>query len=328
MKTFSVVLETENLGMAEMDDLEASLDSLAKQTLSPEKSDGLYIIVGSHVSQKVQDYLKNKYKFIKIAKTDKTLEYTESKMLGAAVTRSEIVVYADSDMRYQKEWLENILKPFENQNKKLIVSGDTRLETNSVYRASLNMTWMVQLLSDKTRSPEETYYFPLNNFAAYRTELLEHPIPSKVPLYRNKIPLWEKILKLSNFKIVRAPHTRGYHAPPGNFLDWLYRMLAYGADFVRMADFGVTDNLEVFEKRSLIKKLGNAIFLGPWKLYRLFTNAVILFKEKPSDAFFIIPGIFLGLINIFVITIGGLIAVVSPNFIYSKISERELGHGV
>lgn len=328
MKSFSIVLETENLGMAEIDDLEASLDSLEGQNFPLEKSDGVYLIVGSHVSQKIQDYLRNKYKFIKIRKSDKSLEYTESKMLGASISKSQIVVYADSDMRYQKEWLENILKPFESRDRKLIVSGDTRLQTNSIYKASLNMTWMVQLLSENIKEPVDTYYFPLNNFAAYRTDILEYPIPSKVALYRNKIPLWEKILKSSGFKIVRAPHTRGFHAPPGNFLDWLYRMLAYGADFVRMADFSVTEEKTVKESRSFARRLWNLIFLVPWKIYRMAMNAFILFSEKPSDIVFIAPGIIMGVINIVIIGFGGLVALFAPNLIFTKITQRELGHGV
>ncbi len=328
MRNFCIVLETENLGMADLEDLEASLDSIEKQTLPIKESEGVYLIVASHVSTEVQEYLKGKYPFIKISKTDKNIDYTGSKMLGAEIAKSDIVVFADSDMRYQKEWLENILKPFEKTKEKLIVSGDTRLETNSAYKASLNMTWMVQLLSDKVTSPVPTYYFPLNNFAIYRSDLLKYPIPKDVALYRNKIPLWEKILKHSGFEIVRSPHTRGYHAPPGNLTDWLFRMLAYGADFVRMADFGVTQNMAIYESRSFLRRFANLLFLIPWKIFRMFTNGLILMSEKYTNIKHVLPGMLIGLINVFIIGIGGLTALFYPNLIYDKITERELSHGV
>src|SRR6185369_11094331 len=109
----------------------------------------------------------------------------------AEVARGSVLIYADSDMQYEPSWLGNMIKAMEESPSKTIVSGDTRLSTVSAYSMALNATWMIQVQSDQITVPTPTKFFPLNNFAIPRELMLQLPIPYTLPLYRNKIPLWE-----------------------------------------------------------------------------------------------------------------------------------------
>src|SRR6185369_16020238 len=101
-------------------------------------------------------------------------------------------------------------------------------------------------------------------------------------------------------KILKAPGTRGFHAPPGNFIDWLYRMLIYGSDFVALADFSVTDNGSVIEKNNFGKRFFNFLFLFIWKNEQILVNTIKLLKENRKNIIYLPGALVLGFINILI----------------------------
>lgn len=328
MKTFTIVVETENLGMAGVADLEASLNSLKNQSYPLKKINEVLVIAGSHVSTSLIESLKNKYPWITIKTVDKPLTYVEAKMRGAALSKSDYVIFADSDMRYEKAWLKSMIEASESYDEGFIFSGDTRLKNDTIYEMSLNLTWMVQIQSDKIKRPEPTSFFPLNNFAIKKTDLLQNPIPTNLPLYRNVIPLWEKKLTNKGFKVIRVPKTRGFHAPPSNFIDWLLRMLAYGSDFVAMADFSINSNQDIVETNNIIKRLAKFAILIPWKAKQLVTFSYKIIEEDSKNIKLLPLAILFGLVNIFVTLIGAIIGVFNRMYIYNTVTKHELGRVV
>lgn len=326
IRTVSIILETENLGMAGLEDLETSLNSLKNQTFPIKKIKEVLIIVGNRVSKETLNHIRIKFPWVRLHLVNGVLDYAKSKMVGAKFAKGDILIFSDSDMNYENTWLENMVKSFDKYPTGYIISGDTRLETISSYKMSLNATWMIQILNDKIKEPVTTSYFPLNNFAIERDVLLKTPIPFRLPLYRNKIPLWEKTLTNKGYKVLRAPGTRGFHAPPSTLLDWWYRMLIYGADFVALADFCIDGNDNIIEKRNIIGRLFKLIFLFPWKFEQLFLNSYKLIKEDKDRSKYLAGSIIIAIANIIVIEIGGLIACFNRNYIFNKISDHEGVH--
>lgn len=326
MNTFSIVVETENLGMAGLSDLETSLDSIQKQKFPIQKVKEVVLLVGSHVSEDIRKHLKTKYPWLTLHAEKEGLEYTKAKMRGAEIATGKYVIFADSDMNYEPTWLGNIIETIERYPKGYIVSGDTRLETKSAYRMSLNSTWMIQILSDKIKEPVPTSYFPLNNFAIERKVILETPIPYTIHLYRNKIPIWEKMLTDKGCKILRAPGTRGFHAPPGTLIDWWYRLLIYGSDFVAMMDFSLNEKGEVSEKRNMPGRIFHLLFLFPWKIEQLILNSYKLLKEDPRRIRYLPGSLLLGLANSIVAELGALFACINRDFVFNKITTHEEVH--
>lgn len=328
MATFSIIVETENLGMAGLDDLEASLNSLLAQSLPINKIDEVIVIAGSHVSNELLKNLRLKYKWLTVKTVEGSLNYLESKMKGAELSKSDYLVFADSDMRYEKTWLSGMVSTFKKHPDGYVLSGDTRLQNNSIYKMSLNLTWMVQILSDKITTPEPTTFFPLNNFAIKRQDLIQNPIPTNLPLYRNVIPFWERMLTNGDLKVLRVPGTRGYHAPPGSFSDWWYRMLAYGSDFVAMSDFTVENNNKIIESNSLLKRLFRYCILLPWKIKQIIFNSLKIAGEDYKNLTKLPFAFILGILNIVVIQIGATIGLFNRTYVFRQITERETSHVV
>jgi len=324
--TFSIIVETENLGMAGFEDLESSLDSIKSQTFPVAKILEVVLIVGGHLSVDVLDQLNIKYPWVRVHLEKSNLDYAKSKMKGAEVVKGSILIFADSDMRYEKSWLGNIVEAIQTHPSGTIVSGDTRLETNSAYALALNATWMIQVLSDKITRSVPTTFFPLNNFAIEKSLMLKLPLPYDLPLYRNKIPIWERQLLNHGCQIVRAPGTRGYHAPPGTLGDWWYRMLIYGADFVAQADFSVNEKNEIVESKNVLGRLYKLIFLCPWKIEQLLLNSFKLIREDSGRLPYLPGGVIIGLANCAVVGLGALVACFDRDFIFKKINAREADH--
>jgi glycosyltransferase involved in cell wall biosynthesis len=326
--TYSIIVETENLGMAEFSDLEHSLNSIKRQHYSISQIKEVILIVGGHLSERITERIKKKYPWVRVHMEKTALDYARSKMRGAEVARGDVVIFADSDMQYEPSWLGSMITTVESHSARAIVSGDTRLDTTSAYSMALNATWMIQVLSDRINVPVPTHFFPLNNFAIHRRLILTLPIPYTLPLYRNKIPLWEAQLVQAGCQIVRAPGSRGHHAPPGTLGDWFWRMLIYGADFVAQADFSVTPKGSIREKQNMGGRLYQLCLLAPWKVEQLLLNTYKLLREDWRRLSFLPGALLIGLTNCCVIILGGLLALISRDFVFHRINAREAIHVV
>lgn len=323
MTEFTIIIETENLGMAGLEDLKKSLDSLKDQDFPIKKVDEVILIVGSHVSENIQSEIKSDYPWLKIHIEKNGLDYAKSKMLGANLAKNKILIFMDSDMDYESTWLTNMVNTFGYIDKGFVISGDTRLETNSAYNMALNSMWMVQVLSDKISVPTPTTFFPLNNFAISKDLMTKIPLPYHLNLYRNKIPIWEKMLLNNGNKVLRAPGTRGFHAPPGKLIDWFFRMLIYGSDFVALADYSVNSKNIIIEKKNMVGRFQKFLILLPWKIEQLLLNSYKLIKEDPKRLRFLAVSLIIGLVSIIVIQIGALIAIFNRDYMFNKINSYE-----
>lgn len=324
--TFSVIVETENLGMVGFEELEESLDSIKAQQYPIEQLEEVVLIVGGHLSSEVLDTLRKQYPWVRVHMEPTGLDYARSKMKGAEVAKGSVLIFADSDMQYEPAWLGNMIKTFLAQPEHTIVSGDTRLNTISGYSMALNCTWMIQILNNNIAQPVPMKFFPLNNFVIAKADMQAVPLPYQIHLYRNKIPLWEAMLQRKGYHIVRAPHARGHHAPPGTPGDWWYRMLVYGADFVAQADFLVTLEGKLVERRNLRRRLQRLLLLAPWKGEQLLLNSYKLLSEDFGRVRYLPGALMIGLVNCLVVTLGGIIACFKRDWVFYRITSREEAH--
>lgn len=109
MPSFSVVVETENLGMAKIDDLAARLYTIIKQGFPIKNAEEVLLIVGGNLSKISRDLIEKNYPWVTIYESKGHLGYTTSKLRGAEIAKGDVVVSADSDVLYENLWLGNIL---------------------------------------------------------------------------------------------------------------------------------------------------------------------------------------------------------------------------
>lgn len=325
--TFSVVIETENLGMAGLEDVRATLDSLKSQSYSIHHAQEILIIAGGAVSEETLQLLQTEYPWITIHREVKKLEYLTSKIRGCEIATGDIVVMVDSDAIYHPNWLLETLYGFIAAPGASIMASETRIKIDSIYTAAIQLAWMIN--ADLiTNHPTPITQFHLNNFAIKRSAALAAHVYKDMPIYRANNVEWKKQLRLLGYSAMRVPGILAHHAPPGNFWDWWWRMLVCGADAVTKADFTYTYDGSVIKKFSPIRRIARIPLFFGFKILKMITRARALLLEDFKNLPLVIPGILCGLFFLLIETMGAVIAIFNRDYIFKKITAREQGHVV
>jgi glycosyltransferase involved in cell wall biosynthesis len=322
MGSFSIILETENLGMAGLDDLEACLRSLQNQSFPIDQAKEVLVVVGGHISAEAQAILQDKFTWLMCHLAGRSLEYTEAKVLGARIVTGDILLFADADVVYEKNWLRSMLGVFESHADAMVVGGDTRVYMDSGYALSLNLMWMLPMWPE-IGEPERTDNFSLNNFAILRELMLRVPFPTNYPLYRGKVTVWKNRLVKRGCIIYRAPEARGYHAPPGGLIDWWYRMLIFGRDKVAPVDFHFQGEAEPVEEKSMSRRFIRFRKMLKMRYRTALKRGRLLLREDPRKRKYLLTGVPLCCLSFAVIMLGGLIACFNRDYLFHKINARE-----
>jgi glycosyltransferase involved in cell wall biosynthesis len=325
--TFSIVIETENLGMAGLDDVRATLDSLADQDYSIHQAREILVIAGGAVSEETLQLLKQEYPWITIHREIQKLEYLTSKIRGCEIATGDIVVMVDSDAVYHPTWLGQTLYGFISTPGTSVVASETRIKIDSIYTTAIQLAWMIN--ADLVSShPTPITQFHLNNFAIKRSVALQVPLYNNMPIYRANNVEWKKQLRLLGYSAIRVPGILAHHAPPGNFWDWWWRMLVSGSDAVAKADFIYHYGGQVTEKISYGKRCLRIPMFFVFKIMKMITRLRALVTEDWKQLRYIIPAIPVALFFILVMELGALITLFNRDYVFKKITAREQSHVV
>lgn len=227
---FSIVLETENLATADLHGLLRSLSSLASQDPSPIEAKEVLLIESGDIPQQLLTQLVAQYPWINVCSAPAGTEYYESKMLGATLATGEIIVYYDSDCVYESDWLRKILTPFKQSEEIQVVAGETTTSGVGIYGTAMALGYIFPQYSGRIDlTPGKSYF--LNNVAFRRSFLLDHPIPTKLPLYRGNCAIHAYELVQAGTIIWQQPQARVLHAPPNGLSHFFWRFLLIGHDY-------------------------------------------------------------------------------------------------
>lgn len=226
--SFSIVLETENLATANLQGLFRSIASLADQTPSPAQANEVLLIESGDTPPEILAQLQAQYDWLTVKPAPPGTEYYDSKMLGAQWSTGEIIVYYDSDCIYDRHWLQEILNSFANPDV-AIVGGETTTNGVGFYGTAMALAYIFPQYSGRSQLMPANQYF-LNNVAFQRSVLLEHPIPTGLPLYRGNCVLHARNLIAAGYTIWRQPKARSLHAPPNGLKHFIQRFLLIGHD--------------------------------------------------------------------------------------------------
>ena len=225
-RTFSIILETENLTTSDIKGLQKSIASLAAQ--SPEQANEVLLIDSGNIPKELLNQLQLSYPWLKIKTVPPETEYYESKMLGFEWTTGEIVVYYDSDCIYDRNWLVTLIGSFDNVNIQ-IVGGETTTDGVGLYETAMALCYIFPQYSGRSDLFAVNQYF-LNNVAFRRSVLKAISIPTNLPLYRGNCVIHAQTLLATGYTIWRQPKARSLHAPPNGLNHWFKRFLLIGHD--------------------------------------------------------------------------------------------------
>lgn len=226
--SFSIVIETENLARAEAALLDRCLASLAAQAPSPARANEVVLVHTGDVPEARLERLRARYPWVTLARAPDDTGYYEAKTFGAARATGEIVVFADSDCRYEPNWLGALLAPFADPAV-AAVAGETSITIEDGFSFAVALTWGFTTFSRRAALHEVGYY-AANNAAFRRALLNDVPIPREVPVYRLKCATHAVLLRRRGYRVWKQDGARTLHPIPAPRGVFLWRYLVAGGD--------------------------------------------------------------------------------------------------
>jgi len=239
-ETYSLVIETENLSLANSDCLWRTLDSIEKALARVSAPRESLLVNSGDVSAVMLDKLALRYPWITPIDAPTGANYYESKMFGIHRATGDIVVLMDSDCTYNEDCLAGLLAPFCDAAVR-VVAGETSFVGKGPYILTLCIAHSFDGYSGATDVyPVNGYY--ANNVAIRRSLALELPIPTKLPLYRHGCS-WHCVeLRRQGETIWAQPRSRAAHSPPEGISHFFWRFLLFGRDRAVRARLGLVDD--------------------------------------------------------------------------------------
>jgi hypothetical protein len=194
-------------------------------------------------------------------------DYYAMKNIGARASRAPLVMFLDSDVIPEKNWLAPLLATCDSVPEAGVVASTVYLESGNLVSATLSLIWVFQL------RPIQEHVVPLKemrtNSTIFRRELaLAHPF-TKVPgTARSSCALLTEELLAASVKIVGNTASRLEH-PSVHGIDFVKRAIARGRDAV------------VAGKRSWYVKFASEIRVKGERLIRLYSRAGIRWWQLP-----------------------------------------------
>jgi len=238
LPSFSLILETANLELAELDGLRESLASIAGQSIDVRGAREVLMVEGGDVPGERLVEITRDFPWLSIMKVPPGTGYEEAKMLGMAHCSGEILVFFDADCRYERDWLRSLLEGFAQHPELGVLGGETMIRADSVIGLTTCVLFTFNFYSDR-QSIYDHDRIHLNNSAFRRQVLLDHPFPTGLALFRMSSRLYVAQLKEAGVRVARQPKSRALHAPPNGLGHFFWRFLMFGHDAVnvyRLAD--------------------------------------------------------------------------------------------
>jgi hypothetical protein len=157
------------------------------------------------------------------------LHYYDQKNFGVRQTDADIVVFIDSDVVPDDDWLPNLLDAMRDPQVG-VVSGETYLATETYYDRLLAAFWLFE-----TKKPAGPVYEAKNFYAnnvAFRADILRRfPFPS-ADTYRGQCATLAKTLRANGVKLYRSGSAMVSHPPPAGLSHFVTRAFCHGHDIV------------------------------------------------------------------------------------------------
>ncbi|MBV9068140.1 MAG: glycosyltransferase [Acidobacteria bacterium] len=207
--TLSVVVETINAreepNGSLADDLRATFDGLAQQTVAP---DEVIIVIDDLVDPAAADELRHRYPYAKLTTSGRS-NYFAAKNAGAEAASGEIVAMLDSDCVPAADWIEMLLARFSPGVDG--VAGRSRYPTGSLLARTFSVPDLGYVVE---RNDGTASIMNLSNVAFRRDVLLQHPLDSRIRRHGGGYFLLHQ-LRAAGARIVYEARARVWHGFPG-----------------------------------------------------------------------------------------------------------------
>jgi hypothetical protein len=155
------------------------------------------------------------------------LRYYEQKNYGVHSTTGDIVIFLDSDVVPEPDWLAKIHAAMEDPEVE-VLCGSTYVDCTGFYDRAFALFWLFPLRTE-TDGLERADMFFANNVAFRRRVIEANPFPD-LGTFRGQAGALSKVLAGKGIAIVRHQGARCAHPPPNGVRHFISRALCEGHD--------------------------------------------------------------------------------------------------
>jgi glycosyltransferase involved in cell wall biosynthesis len=238
----SVVIEWENVLLAEMDRCRRMLRELRRQILeinasNPAPTQFEIIVVFNQevvqppvVTNELNQIFQTSDANIAWRLSPATgLNYYDLKNFGALETHGDIVLFLDSDVIPEAGWLKQLLGSLDNQAVE-VVAGNTFLDLSSFMGRAMALSWLFPLRANESELKEVPWFFA-NNVAFRKATAAKFPFPKMQPgATRGSCCQLAENLRGMGIKIYQHSGAQVSHPPPNGWHHFFIRGVAQGRD--------------------------------------------------------------------------------------------------
>lgn len=149
--------------------------------------------------------------------------YYEQKNRGAERAESEVVVFLDSDVVPESDWLRTLVAPFEDPSTSA-VAGHTYLDAETFYGKAFEYFWFFP-----AREQPRSRGFYANNLAIRRSVFLDYRFPASETFRGQCVELAERLYG-DGVGIVQRTGAACSHPPPNGWRHFAVRAVCSGYD--------------------------------------------------------------------------------------------------
>ncbi len=154
--------------------------------------------------------------------------YFKNKDLGAREAHGEFIIFLDSDVVPEQNWLEELLAGLENPAVE-IIAGSAYIEPVGLVGKVFALTWFFPLRSEDGPMRLVDSFFA-NNLAMRTVFYRQHPFPDLEGTSRGSCIVLASSLAEANIPMHQSPRARVSHPAPNGFGHVSKRALAQGRD--------------------------------------------------------------------------------------------------
>lgn len=158
--------------------------------------------------------------------------YYDLKNKGAQMAKGEIIVFVDSDVLLEANWLNELTAPLRSDPQVHVVAGETYMSTNSLMEKAFALHWFFPLRTTPAKAKHPAQFFFANNVAFRRVSFLAQPFPT-IPdgMTRGACNRLAAQLLQSGEVIWATPAAKTSHPAPNGLHHFFERALAQGRDW-------------------------------------------------------------------------------------------------
>jgi hypothetical protein len=228
----SFIIEWENARRDEAVRAFRMLDTLGRQIVAARLDDFEILVLleddvrqalGQHILDALPEPVAERVRMLE----SPGLRYYEQKNFGVSRACGDIVVFIDSDVIPEADWLARILHALDDETVQ-VVGGATYMDPDDFFSRALQLIWIFPQRNPRSDMISTTSFFA-NNVAFRRSLIATNPFPDS-PRYRGQCGMLARSLRAQGVTIWRDMGARVSHGPFIGYRHLLWRGLYDGND--------------------------------------------------------------------------------------------------